>query len=365
MVNWQMTLLPASINDYAVLQNMARFYAYDMSRYCGQVLAGWEFPANGLYECSDLKKYLEDPDRKAFLIKIDDELAGFVLINKLEIMPIVDWNMGEFFIVAKFQRSGVGSKIARQVFDQFPGEWSVGAIPQNTRALNFWRQIIAEYTHGQFQEVVKTSEELKTAEHPDPYPMIILRFKTPQESQTSAVIQHTSIMLREPTLHDEKAFLRLTQQSQSFHQPWVNAPLNSTEFHEYIERYQQVTHQSFLVCLPDSSIVGVFNLSEIVYGSFQSAYLGFYVFRDYAGKGWMSAGLKMLLNKAFVDLKLHRLEANIQPQNANSLFLVQHNGFKKEGFSERYLQIDSVWRDHERWAITKEDWEKRNNEGLI
>ena len=186
MNTWQIELSPASLKDYPVIQNMARFYAYDMSRDCGQQLEGWEFPQNGLYECNDFKKYLERNGNHAFLIKINDELAGFVFVNKLEVMPEVDWNMGEFFIVAKFQRSGIGRTIAKQIFDQFPGEWSVGAIPQNARALNFWRKIIAEYTYGKFHEVEKTSDQLKTSEYPDPYPMIILRFKTPQDSSNKS-----------------------------------------------------------------------------------------------------------------------------------------------------------------------------------
>lgn len=351
-------LIKATISDYSVIQNMARFYAYDMSRDCGQQLKGWEFPKNGLYECNDFKKYLEGNANHAYLIKVDDELAGFVFINKLEVMPIVDWNMGEFFIVAKFQRSGIGRTIAKQIFDQFPGEWSVGAIPQNTRALNFWRKIIAEYTHGKFHEIEKTSEQLKTAEHPDPYPMIILRFKTSQVSSNQQATH--KLILRESTLQDETAFLAMTQQSQAFHHPWIKAPLTHDEFADYIRRYQQANQKSFLVCSPENNIIGVFNVSEIVYGCFQSAYLGFYVSRDYAGKGLMSEGLELLLKKAFIDLSLHRLEANIQPKNTSSILLIQRNGFRKEGFSPRYLKIDSEWRDHERWALTIEDWKNRN-----
>ncbi len=111
-----------------------------------------------------------------------------------------------------------------------------------------------------------------------------------------------------------------------------------------------------MVCSSENNIIGVFNLSEIVHGCFQSAYLGFYVSKDYVGKGLMSEGLQLLLNKAFVELSLHRIEANIQPANNSSIFLVQRNGFRKEGFSPRYLKIDNEWRDHERWALTIEDW---------
>lgn len=170
-------LIPATIADYPVIQNMARFYVYEMSRYCGQAFEGWEFPSDGLYECSDFKKYFEKKNNHAFFIKIHEELAGFVLIDQLEIFPEVNWNMGQFFIVAKFQQSRIGANIAKQLFNRFPGEWSVGAIPQNTRAVAFWRKVISEYTQNNFHETKMTSEQLKTAEHPDPYPMIMFRFK--------------------------------------------------------------------------------------------------------------------------------------------------------------------------------------------
>lgn len=171
-------LIQATLKDYPVIQNMARFYAYDMSRYCGLAFEGWEFPEDGLYECRDFKSYFETKNNHAFLIKVNDELAGFALIDQLEVLPKVDWNMGQFFIVAKFQRTGIGAKAAMQLFDNFPGQWSVGAIPQNTRAVLFWRKVISTYTQGNFTESNMTSEQLRTAEHPDPFPMVMYRLKT-------------------------------------------------------------------------------------------------------------------------------------------------------------------------------------------
>lgn len=87
--------------------------------------------------------------------------------------------------------------------------------------------------------------------------------------------------------------------------------------------------------------------------------MGFYVSQAYAGKGWMSDGLQLLLKKAFVELSLHRLEVNIQPKNISSIGLIKKNGFSKEGFSARYLKIDNEWRDHERWALTIENWNEK------
>ncbi len=99
----------------------------------------------------------------------------------------------------------------------------------------------------------------------------------------------------------------------------------------------------------------MFNLSQIFYGPFRSAYLSYYAFVPFARKGYMREGLEAVLTHAFVDLRLHRLEANIQPDNVASAALVRGAGFRLEGFSPRYLRIRGVWRDHDRWAITAED----------
>jgi ribosomal-protein-alanine N-acetyltransferase len=112
-----------------------------------------------------------------------------------------------------------------------------------------------------------------------------------------------------------------------------------------------------LVCRrSDGAIAGVVNLNEIVRGAFQSAYLGYYGFVPHAGQGYMVEGLGLVLRHAFRRLGLHRLEANIQPGNRASRALVRGLGFRREGFSPRYLKIGECWRDHERWAIVREAW---------
>jgi ribosomal-protein-alanine N-acetyltransferase len=75
----------------------------------------------------------------------------------------------------------------------------------------------------------------------------------------------------------------------------------------------------------------------------------------------MTEGLSLLLREAFRTCKLHRVEANIRPENAPSKRLVERMGFRLEGYSPRYLRVDGKWRDHERWAITIEDWLKRKS----
>jgi ribosomal-protein-alanine N-acetyltransferase len=102
----------------------------------------------------------------------------------------------------------------------------------------------------------------------------------------------------------------------------------------------------------------VINLNDIIRGSFQSASLGYYAFVPFARQGLMREGLQLMLEYAFQGLQLHRVEANIQPENTASIALVKQCGFTKEGFSKRYLKIGGDWRDHERWAFVVEDWEE-------
>jgi GrpB-like predicted nucleotidyltransferase (UPF0157 family)/RimJ/RimL family protein N-acetyltransferase len=165
-----------------------------------------------------------------------------------------------------------------------------------------------------------------------------------------------NVFVREPKIEDKEAFISAMQHSQSLHHPWVKPPTTSQEFDEYFQRYQQTNQKSFLVCNEAGNIVGVFNVSEIVRGLFQNAYLGFYAVVNFAGKGYMSAGLKLVLAKIFNEFRLHRIEANIQPDNIRSIQLVKKNGFRYEGFSPRYLKIDNEWRGHEHWAMTYEDF---------
>lgn len=163
------------------------------------------------------------------------------------------------------------------------------------------------------------------------------------------------VYLETPGPRHEPSFLAAVLRSRRLHAAWVTAPTSAAEYRVYLKDRKGPRHLKYFVCDDAGEICGVVNLSEIVRGSFQSAYLGYYALHPYAGKGLMSAGLELVLNRAFNELELHRLEANIQPRNAPSIALVRRAGFRYEGLSRRYLKIRGRWRDHERWAITSED----------
>ena len=84
--------------------------------------------------------------------------------------------------------------------------------------------------------------------------------------------------------------------------------------------------------------------------------MGYYVGAAFAGQGYLTEALRLALRHAFGRLKLQRVEANIQPDNTASIRLVKRAGFTREGFLRRYLKEGGRWRDHERWAIVREDW---------
>ncbi len=165
-------LIPVQPADYPIIENLWYYYVYDLSRYCGS-LAGWQSPTELCFTTDELAKYFTT---HMFLIKIGKECAGFVFLNKSDDAPKVDWYMSEFFIISKFQKSGIGQLVAKQIFEKFPGQWSIGVLPENSPALHFWRKVINSFTQGNFQEEHKTSDQLKTKDHPNPYPMIMLRF---------------------------------------------------------------------------------------------------------------------------------------------------------------------------------------------
>jgi len=152
-------------------------------------------------------------------------------------------------------------------------------------------------------------------------------------------------------------FLAATRRSRRLHAPWVSPPETSTAYRAYMRRLRQDRQVGHFVCRRDSrELVGVVNVNEIVRGAFRSGYLGYYAFMPHHRQGLMTEGLALVLRDAFRRLGLHRLEANIQPGNAASTRLVRRLGFRREGYSRRYLAIRGRWRDHERWAILAEEW---------
>ncbi len=171
-----------------------------------------------------------------------------------------------------------------------------------------------------------------------------------------ALVEGNRVSLRHPSARDLDEFLDRARASRKLHGRWVAVPSDPGAFAAYLQRAKSADVESLLVRRKDDeAIVGVYNIGQIFYGPLCSAYLGYYAFEPFAGNGYMRDGIRLVLRHAFGPLGLHRLEANIQPGNEASLALVKGAGFRREGFSPRYLKIAGRWRDHERWAILAEE----------
>jgi len=167
------------------------------------------------------------------------------------------------------------------------------------------------------------------------------------------------VYLREPASRDQAEIIARNAASRALHRGFVTPPTTTKTFAEWMVRCRQPNVQCFLVCrIEDGAITGVVTLSQIVRRLFQSAYMGYHAVQPYAGTGYMTEGLQLVLRHTFLAMKLHRVEANIQPENAASIALVKRAGFRLEGFSPRYLKISGRWRDHQRWAMTIDDWRR-------
>lgn len=155
-LNSKVKIIIATLDDYPIIQNMARFYVYDRTPFMG-----WEPEENGMFECIDFKHYFESHDKKAYLVRTNhNELVGFVLLDKQKLVEPIDWNMGEFFILAKFQSKGVAWYVAEQIFKAHPGQWSVAVMPENLKAYKFWRRAVVKASGDNFTEIFKNKDEL-------------------------------------------------------------------------------------------------------------------------------------------------------------------------------------------------------------
>lgn len=114
----------------------------------------------------------------------------------------------------------------------------------------------------------------------------------------------------------------------------------------------------------EGRFAGEINISSIQRGPFQSAYVGYWMDKDLAGRGYVPEACVVLFRHAFERLGLHRLEVSIIPRNRPSRRVAEKLGLRGEGIALRYLEIDGRWEDHVRYAITAEEWQERRGRYL-
>ncbi|MCB0115130.1 MAG: GNAT family N-acetyltransferase [Caldilineaceae bacterium] len=136
-----------SRSDRSLVRRMMQLYLYDFSEY-----EDFDLDEHGEFGYGDLDYFWFEPTHAAFLVTVDDKLAGFVLVDNEVVVDGYERSICEFFVMRKYRRKGVGSVMAKDVFARFPAKWEVRVVEKNTPAQAFWRGVIAEYTQGNFHE---------------------------------------------------------------------------------------------------------------------------------------------------------------------------------------------------------------------
>ncbi len=175
------------------------------------------------------------------------------------------------------------------------------------------------------------------------------------------------VFLRFPTESDRAEFIALRRNSRAFLEKWEPLPRpgldpwGDTGFDRELELADAEHTKRLLICRkPDGLIVGRLGISGIERGIQQTCHFGYWIGVEHVRKGYCSEAVRLGMRYAFTKLKLHRVEANLQLNNVASRGVAIAAGLKQEGYSPRYIKIRGQWKDHERWAITVEDWREQH-----
>lgn len=142
-------LIEVDEKDKQIIYNLMQLYTYDLSVYQDETVK-FTMQESGLYVMSKyIERYWQEENRHPYVLKCDGELVGFVLERFNE-----EGNneIAEFFVINKFRRKGVGTFMARKMFELYKGKWEICTLLKNERAQKFWRKTIKDYTNNNFEE---------------------------------------------------------------------------------------------------------------------------------------------------------------------------------------------------------------------
>ena len=177
------------------------------------------------------------------------------------------------------------------------------------------------------------------------------------------VLKQDNLILRPLRFRDRRAWLKLRAKNQNWFTEWEATIPN--EFNEGKASFYQIVRNlsneartqralPFVMTI-DGQIAGQITVANINYGSTRSAYIGYWIGEEFAGKGYTPLAVAMAIDHCFQVLKLHRIEIAIRPENTKSLRVVEKLGLRKEGTRPKFLHINGDWRDHLIFAINDDE----------
>ena len=132
-----------------IIFNLMQLYTYELS-FCEDETTNFQLLDTGLFSMSKyIELYWKDEKRHPYILKINGELAGFVLerFNEDEVNEIA-----EFFVLNKYRKLGAGTFMANEMFKRYKGKWEIRTLLKNKRAQEFWRKVIKEFSRGNYKE---------------------------------------------------------------------------------------------------------------------------------------------------------------------------------------------------------------------
>ena len=178
-----------------------------------------------------------------------------------------------------------------------------------------------------------------------------------------ARLQHGAVRVRPLAASDARAWREARRRNASWLAPWdatvpPGAESRPSTFRALVRRLKRQaragTTYPFAVEV-DGEFAGQITVNNIVRGSAQFASIGYWLDREYAGRGVMPTAVALVIDHCFSVAGLHRIEVAIRPENSNSLRVVEKLGIREVGYAPKYLHIDGAWRDHRIYAVTVEE----------
>lgn len=152
----EVSLAEAGPDDIPVLRRLMQLYLYDLGS-----VDGWDIGRDGLFGNAErIERFWTEPRRHSFLVRVDGILAGFALVrDEAWFAGAGTREVSEFFVLRRYRRHGIGERVARRLFDRFPGPWEVVEMESNVDAQAFWRAVIGRYTGGAFDDSERTIKD--------------------------------------------------------------------------------------------------------------------------------------------------------------------------------------------------------------
>ncbi|MCY7760570.1 GNAT family N-acetyltransferase [Bacillus spizizenii] len=181
------------------------------------------------------------------------------------------------------------------------------------------------------------------------------------------MLKGNTIYVRPLEVKDAEEHLRLQSENQDFFEQF--SMIRADDYYtiegqrkrirEYQQRLEKDEEYHFgIFAASDDTLIGTVSLFQVIRGALQTAFIGYFLDKAHNGKGLMTEAVKLIVDFAFHELKLHRIEAGVMPRNLGSMRVLEKAGFHKEGIARKNVKINGVWEDHQVLAILNPDDEQ-------